>query len=155
MVQGLLAERFKLKAHREARLLPIYALVVVRSGSKLTVTKAPPTSEQIRGALPGHLGCIGCTMKLFSDVLAGEPEIGGRLVVDKTGLPGRFDFVLKWTPDPTMGVAPPGRDVGVTPHPSAPSLFTALKEQLGLKLEGTKGPVDTIVIDSVEMPSAN
>ena len=74
---------------------------------------------------------------------------------DKTGLKGRFDFTLKWTPDPTMGAMPPGPDSGVKPDSSAPSLLTALEEQLGLKLEMTKELVDVIVIDSAELPTPN
>jgi uncharacterized protein (TIGR03435 family) len=155
MVRGLLAERFKLKVHREARELPVYALIVMKNGSKLTPMSTPPKSERINGALPGHLECIGCTMNLFSNVLAGEAEIGGRLVIDRTELTGYFNFLLRWTPDPTMGVSPPGRDGGVAPDPSAPSFFTAIEEQLGLRLKMAKGPVDTIVIDSVETPSPN
>lgn len=155
MVRGLLAERFKLRVHREARTLPIYALVLVKSGSKLTPTKGPQESELIRGASPGHLRCVGCTMKLFADVIAGQREIGGRQIIDRTGLAGHFNFLLTWTPDPTLGIARSDRDSGVAPDMSGPSLFTALQEQLGLKLESTKGSVDVIVIDSVEMPSEN
>jgi uncharacterized protein (TIGR03435 family) len=77
-----------------------------------------------------------------------QPEIGGRLVVDKTGLTGKYDFTLRWTPDMGQGADQPGADAG-------PSLFTALQEELGLRLQPTKAPVDMLVIDHVELPSAN
>ena len=89
---------------------------------------------------------------MLSNVLGMQPEIGGRMVIDKTGLKGTYDFMLKWTPDAGMGA---GADAGAATDTSGPSLFTALQEQLGLKLDATKGSVDTIVIDSVEMPSEN
>jgi uncharacterized protein (TIGR03435 family) len=81
----------------------------------------------------------------------------GRIVVDKTGLTGKYDFTLQWTPDETQGPpsGPPG--IGSTPPPesSGPSIFTAIQEQLGLKLESQKGPVEILVIDHAEKPSAN
>ena len=80
--------------------------------------------------------------------LSMQPEIGGRLVVDKTGLTGKYDFTLKWTPDMGQGADPPSTDAG-------PTLFTALQDELGLKLQPTKAPVDVIVIDHVEMPTPN
>jgi uncharacterized protein (TIGR03435 family) len=95
---------------------------------------------------------MNTTPELLANVLGSQPEIGGRMVLDKTGLTGRYDFVLKWTPDAGMSGA---GDAGASPEASGPSLFTALQEQLGLKLDATKGSVDTIVIDSVEMPSDN
>jgi uncharacterized protein (TIGR03435 family) len=77
-----------------------------------------------------------------------QPEIGGRLVVDKTGLKGQYDFTLKWTPDIGAAAEQPASDAG-------PSLFTALQEELGLRLQSTKAPVDVLVIDHVELPSEN
>ena len=107
---------------------------------------------QGRGQMEGR----GATTEMFSNVLGMQPEIGGRMVVDKTGLMGKYDFMLKWTPDMSLGAAGrPEREGDVPVDPSGPSLFTALQEELGLKLDATKGPVDTIVIDSVEMPSEN
>ena len=78
-------------------------------------------------------------------VLSMQPEVGGRLVVDKTGLTGKYDFTLRWTPDTIQSA---DSDAG-------PSLFTALQEELGLRLESTKAPVDVLVIDQVELPTAN
>ena len=89
----------------------------------------------------------------------------GRTVVDETGLRGKYDFTLKWTPDqsernlfgggPGPGPGPGGKDMPPPPDPDGPSLFTALQEQLGLKLESKKGPVEILVIDRVEKPSEN
>ena len=103
----------------------------------------------------GELTMTGAALECFADVLSRQL---GRLVVDKTGLKGEYDFTLKWTPDegpgqPCAAVRPemPRR----RPDASGPTIFTALQEQLGLKLETQKGPVDTIVIDHVERPSEN
>ena len=104
---------------------------------------------------PGNWKATDVTMKVLANELSSLPEIGGKIVVDGTGLKESFDFVLRWTPDPTMGAAPPGADDGLKSDSSAPSLLTALQEQLGLKLESTKEPVDVIVIDSAELPTPN
>jgi len=156
MVQALLAERFKLKTHIEKRTLPVFALAVAKGGLKMKPSMDTRTEE--RGDFDGDLGnwtTYGETMNDFASDLATLPEMGGKIIVDKTGLNGRFDFTLKWTPDPTMGAEPPGTDNGLKPDTSAPSLLTALREQLGLKLEWTKEPVDVIVIDTAALPSAN
>jgi uncharacterized protein (TIGR03435 family) len=94
-------------------------------------------------------------MKALAGDLSALPEIDRRIVVDKTGLKSAFDFTLKWTPDPATSAAPASGDNGLKPDPSAPSLLTALQEQLGLRLESSKEPVDVIVIDSAEQPSPN
>jgi len=154
MVQALLADRFKLRTHLEKRELPVYALVLAKGGSKMTPSANPDSDEQDdAGASPGKW--TGMTMHAFAWDLSTMPEIGGRIVVDNTGLNGRFDFTLLWTPDPSMGAASPGVDSGLKSDSSAPPLFTALQEQLGLKLEMRKEPVDVIVIDSATPPSPN
>jgi uncharacterized protein (TIGR03435 family) len=83
----------------------------------------------------------------------------GRPVIDRTGLKGNFDFKLEWTPDPgqsfAFGGGPPGADAPPPPDPNGPSIFTAVQEQLGLRLESQKGPVEMLVIDKVEKPSEN
>ena len=169
MVRELLADRFKLKVHHESKVLPVYALTVVKNGSKLT-----PSVEAPRGAVgpdgkPSRSGWHGLQMQgrgqmegrgaspdMLANVLGFQPEISGRMVVDKTGLKGTYDFMLKWTPDTSLGTATSPFGTSGAPVDSAgPSLFTALREQLGLTLDATKAPVDTIVIDSVEMPSEN
>ena len=162
MVRGLLADRFKLKVHSETRVLPVYALVVAKGGTKMTPSVETPAptdgsrpqgwhglSMEGRGQLEGR----SATPAMFTTVLPRQPEIGGRMVVDHTGLTGQYDFLLKWTPEASLGASSMAHEEGVPPNPSAPSLFTALQEELGLRLEATKAPVDTIVIDSAEMPS--
>ena len=98
---------------------------------------------------------MAATTAFLADVLSRQPELGNRLVEDKTGLTGEYDWTLKWTPAPmdssssAEGATPPAGD------PSTPSLFTALQEQLGLKVEPQKDAVDILVIDHVEQPSPN
>jgi uncharacterized protein (TIGR03435 family) len=156
MVQALLAERFELRTHHEMRRLAVYALVQEKSGLKIKPS-AKGGEEDPGGAegAPGNWVGDGVTMAELASDLSALPEIGGRIVTDKTGLKGRFDFTLKWTRDPTIGAMPRGPDSGVKADSSAPSLLTALQEQLGLKLEMTKGAVDVIVIDAAELPTPN
>jgi uncharacterized protein (TIGR03435 family) len=156
MVQALLAERFNLHLHHETRQLRVYALVLARGGSRMQ-----PSSGHVLDELddangpPGNWKAKDVTMKAFASDLSSLPEIGGKIVVDKTGLKGAFNFGLRWTPDLAAGAAAPAQDEGAEPDPTAPSLPTALQEQLGLKLEWTRAAVDVIVIDSAELPSAN
>jgi uncharacterized protein (TIGR03435 family) len=156
MVQALLVERFKLRTHHEMRRLPVYALVQAKSGSKMKPS-GKTSGDEFGDAdgPPGNWKATDVTMNALANELSSLPEIGGKIVVDRTGLQGSFDFVLRWTPDPTMGAAPPGGADGLNSDSSAPSLLTALQEQLGLKLESTKEPVDVIVIDSAELPTPN
>jgi uncharacterized protein (TIGR03435 family) len=156
MVQVLLADRFKLRTHHEMRRLAVYALVQEKRGLKIKPSaKGGEEDPGSAAGSPGNWVGDGVTMTELASDLSALPEIGGRIVTDKTGLKGRFDFTLKWTPDPTMGAMPPGADSGVKSDSSAPSLLTALQEQLGLKLEMAKEPVDVIVIDAAELPTPN
>jgi len=156
MTRSLLADRFHLKFHHETREMPSLVLRVAKSGSKLQPPRAEPDlpagvplsriNFPGRGRMDGH----SALMSNLARSLAAEPEIAGRPVVDKTGLTGGYDFTLRWTPDdPNPGAAPPD------PNPQGPSLFTALEEQLGLKLVPEKQPIDIIVVDSADMPSEN
>jgi len=156
MIQAMLADRFKLRTHHETRRLPVYALVQTKSGSKMKPS-AKAGEEKLGGTdgPPGNWKGNDVAMAELAGDLSSLPEIGGRIVIDETGLMGRFDFTLKWPPDPTMGAAPSGPDSGTHSDSSAPSLLTALQEQLGLKLEIKKEPVDVIVIDSAELPTPN
>jgi|SRR5580698_3357363 uncharacterized protein (TIGR03435 family) len=156
MIQAMLADRFKLRTHHETRRLPVYILVQAKGGSKMTPS-ATAADEKLGGTdgSPGNWKGNGVTMAELAGDLSSLPEIGGRIVIDETGFKGRFDFTLKWPPDSTMGAAPPGPDSGTQSDSSAPSLLTALREQLGLKLEIRKEPVDVIVIDSAELPTPN
>jgi uncharacterized protein (TIGR03435 family) len=111
------------------------------------------------GMGPGELNGQGVPIQFLTQALA---QRVGRTVLDQTGLKGNYDFTLKWTPEqggPGMMGGPPGAgpgpDAPPPPDPNGPSIFTAVQEQLGLKLEPTKGPVETLVIDHVEKPSAD
>ncbi len=158
MLQALLADRFRLKLHHESKELPVYELVKTKGGPKLMPALTQPAGNDgekpakprnwIRFVGRGQLEGNGADASMLVTVLSMQPEIGGRLVLDKTGITGMYDFTLKWTPDMGQGAEPSGADSG-------PTLFTALEEELGLRLEPAKAPVDMIVIDSVELPTAN
>jgi uncharacterized protein (TIGR03435 family) len=152
-VRALLAERFQLTIHHETREAPVYALVVAKGGSKLqAVQEAPDGPMGLRGGR-GQLTGMAAALPMLANVLSTQL---GRPVIDKTELKGKYDFKLEWTPDPGQGPQPPaGVEVPPPPDVEGPSIFTALQEQLGLRLESQKGPVETIVIDRVEKPSGN
>jgi uncharacterized protein (TIGR03435 family) len=172
MLQAMLADRFKLKVHHETRELPVYALIVAKSGAKLTPSVAAatlpgdgpptyafgaklPTPPKGRGMSQGigDMHAQHVTMGWLAGYLQFQPEIEGRTVIDKTDIAGEFDVTLQWIPE---GKETRVADSGLPPASATwPPLFVALQEELGLKLESIKGPVDTIVIDSVEMPSQN
>jgi uncharacterized protein (TIGR03435 family) len=153
MLRTLLEERSKLAVHRETRELPVYALVV-GSGPKLTKNETNPNGLPglgFRGL--GQLGVVNATMGDFVAMM--QSNVLDRPVVDRTGLQGRFDFTLNWTADESQFR---GMGIQVPPPPADakfPGLFTAIQEQLGLKLESTNAPVEVIVIDRVERPSEN
>jgi uncharacterized protein (TIGR03435 family) len=177
MLQALLADGFQLKIHRETKDLPLYALVVARKDGKLgprlteskegsctpiDPSKPPPPRE------PGKSPTLGCggvmmgprgltaTSAPIANMIPALSRILGRTVVDKTGLTGKFDISLEWTPDESQAMPFPAD--APKPSPSdvtGPSIFTALQEQLGLKLESQKGSVEMIVIDHAEKPSEN
>ena len=138
MVRSLLADRFQLKVHEEKRTLPAYDLVLAKGGSKLEPSQSNGKSI---GTGRNHFNAQGLTMTLIAEELS---RIAGRVVVDKTGLTDRFDLTLRWTPDDAVASAT-----------DPPTLFTAIQEQLGLKLEAAKEPVSVIVIDHVEQPTPN
>ncbi len=155
MVQKLLADRFQLKFHRDKKELSAYVLSVAKGEPKMTKNTGDP------GGLPGlffrQLGVLtvrNATMGDFANLM--QSAVLDRPVVDQTGLEGRWDFLLKWTPDESqfggMGIkVPPPSDAADAPPP----LFTAIQEQIGLKLEAAKTPVEVLVLDHVERPSAN
>jgi uncharacterized protein (TIGR03435 family) len=147
MVQALLADRFGLGAHNETRELPIYNLILAKGGPTFQPSKADGTTINT-GRSGMHIAGGDDTVALLAQELA---QSQGRVVVNKTGLSGRYDLTLRWTPDD----APPPLLNGA-PDPNAPpALFTAIQEQLGLKLESGKGPVNVLVIDKIEQPSPN
>ena len=149
MMQSLLADRFQLKAHFETREMPVYQLVLAKGGSKL---KEDPDPTKRRFATNASSFRGSATIHDLIDNLECAADIGGREVIDKTGLTGVYDFSLKWTPLQTA-TAPSG---GTAPSvDEGASLFTAIEEQLGLKLVPTKGPGQVLVIDHIERPSEN
>jgi bla regulator protein BlaR1 len=153
MMQGLLADRFKLKAHFETKEMPVYQLTVAKGGPKLKEnTDAGPGMAAVD---PSWIRGKGVPTHLLCNMLESVPDIGGRVIVDKTGLSGSYDFLLKWTP--MEATAPPSGEGGTAASPGAEgaSLFTAIEEQLGLKLVPTKGPGQVLVIDHIERPSEN
>jgi uncharacterized protein (TIGR03435 family) len=158
MLRALLADRFKLAIHREQKEMSVYALTVAKGGSKLKITTmSPDDTPEGPPALaftvsPGflHLPARYASMNEFASLL--QRSALERPVVDQTGLPGRYDFDLEFAIDETLF----GGALGKGPDdPVKPSLFAALQEQLGLKLEATRGPVSALVIDRAEHPSEN
>jgi len=156
-VRALLADRFQLTLHRETKEQSVYALLIAKSGSKLQAAQQQegtgphgPMMRMGRGELSGQ----GVQLDMLTRTLSSQL---GRTVIDRTGLKGNFDFTLTWTPEPgqSAGPAASGPDAPPPPDPNGPSVFTALQEQLGLRLESQKGPVEMLVIDRVEKPSEN
>lgn len=143
MVQTLLADRFQLRTHTETREMPIYTLVVAKGGPRLGEIKSGGTTVNYGS---NRLEVEGPkSTALLAEVLSEEV---GRPVLDQTGIAGRYDLILKWAPEHGVFGAPVSSN-------APPSIFTALQEQLGLKLESQKGPVPVLIVDQVEMPSAN
>jgi uncharacterized protein (TIGR03435 family) len=159
MIQKLMADRFKLSFHLDKKELSVYALSAGKNGPKIFRSEnGGPLPDLSYGPTSGGIlmRVSNATMADFSHSI--QATVLDRPVVDHTGLPGRFDFRLTWAPDESQfgGHFPGGRsdDQTSTENP-LPSLFTAIQEQIGLKLEPTKAPVEVMVIDHVEKPSAN
>jgi bla regulator protein BlaR1 len=171
MLQPLLADRFQLKVHTELKDLPVLALVVAKGGPKLHEAKPGDTYPNgLKGfdgpggpgmmlMRPGQLTAQGVDLWFVAKQLSQQL---GRTVQDKTGLTGKYDFTLQWKPDrdpSPMPGAPPAGEQGpgatLSTDSSEASIFTAVQEQLGLKLESRKAPVEVLVIDHVEAPSEN
>src|SRR5215475_8277005 len=147
-LQALLRQRFNLEVHRETRELPEYALEVAKKGPKLIQDDASNGSNNARKGIQRSCDqMIGTntTMANLSLMLARQLD---RPVLDRTGLTGKYNFQFAWTPDT-------GPCSGSPESSNAPSIFTALEDTLGLRLESIKGPVDTLIIDRAERPSEN
>jgi uncharacterized protein (TIGR03435 family) len=183
MMQALLEDRFKLKVHHETRQLPVYELIAAKNGPRLPEPKEGScTSPDPNGSPlppgPGQLIACGRILVLMSpsgarlrggnasmaELVRVLSNVLGRTVVDKTGFQKTFDVELLFTPDNTLGglpalppnLSPSSDSANPAPSPDAyGNLFAAIQDQLGLKLESAKGPVEVLVIDSVERPSAN
>jgi uncharacterized protein (TIGR03435 family) len=154
MLQRLLADRFKLSLHRETKESLVYALVVGKSGFKLREIEyrgTGPTRLMRKGAMVELSYPAGADLAQFAAFLSGQ---AGRPVLDRTGLTGVFDIKLEFAPEPPAALADTG--TGQAPNDTTwPSIFTAVQEQLGLRIESAKGPVETLVIDHAEKPDAN
>jgi uncharacterized protein (TIGR03435 family) len=147
----ILTNRFKLASHEETNVLPVYALVAGKGETKLKLSTMSSEDPNARTGVIGmghasnsngsmnELTVRGVTMDQLAKALSKQGL--GRVVLDNTGLTDRYDFKLSWAPD--------------SPDTSGPSIFTAVGEQLGLKLESQKGPIPVLVVDHIEMPSPN
>jgi uncharacterized protein (TIGR03435 family) len=163
MLRALLEDRFSLRVHRETREMPIYELVKARADGQLGPGLRPSTNDCAAPA--GQRS--PCTLRIGSNFvyatgtswgfLANNIGVWDRPIVDKTGLSGPFDVKLDWTPDPALARSPEGAARAAEAVGSAPgerlSIFTALQEQLGLKLEATRGPLEVLVVDRLERPT--
>lgn len=149
MLQTLLADRFQLKVHNETRELPEYALITGPTDPKLKPATEANCCGGSKVSARGQLSSKNVTLSQFAGTLS---EVLGRPVVDETGLQERFDIELRWRPDASEfgGHGRPNAD-----DLDAPSIFTALQEQLGLKLKSRKGTVEVLIIDHAERPSEN
>jgi uncharacterized protein (TIGR03435 family) len=154
MLQKLMEDRFQLKVRRDSKEMPIYGLGIAKGGSKLkpNVDKPGPRIMMGRGVMSGDKVAMNMLVQQLS-------QLTGRVVVDKTELKGDYDFKLEFTPEAgqggLIGPPPPPRPDAPAADPNSVSIFTALQEQLGLKLDSQKGPVDVLVIDHAEKPSEN
>jgi uncharacterized protein (TIGR03435 family) len=154
-VRALLADRFSLRVHRETKELPVYELTVIRDGPKIRLAPedgSPSGGLSLRRGtggdeIIGRKVALAPLAQLLSDQL-------GRPVLDKTGLKESYDFKMTFSPDPGLRPLAPG-DASVPVDTDGASVFTAVEEQLGLKLVAQRGPVEVVVIDSVQKPSAN
>ena len=144
MLIPLLADRFQFRAHLVTKTLPVYELVVQRGGPRFKLTQTDTTNSSINMSWSNNDKVLTAKGASMSDLAQALSDDVHRQVNDKTGLAGGADITLKWTSDEAA-------DQGGT----VVSIFTAVEEQLGLKLQPSKGPVDTLVIDHAEMPSAN
>jgi uncharacterized protein (TIGR03435 family) len=185
MIQSLLADRFQLRVERGTKELPAYALIVAKGGPKLTETPDQAPAPAGSGSAPappagpagvgggggggrqgggtfrigrGQMNLSGANMSSFANMLAGQAEIA-RPVIDETGLKGNYEIALKWTPEsPTQILGGDASQSSASAPPvdtAGPNLFTALQDQLGLKLESRKAPAETIAIARIEKPSDN
>lgn len=154
MLRGLLADRFKLRFHRQQKVFSIYVLDIAKNGPKLKQSAAPPDAAPalISTVYPQRilLPARNATMAEFVSLM--QRAILDRPVVDKTGLSGKYDFDLEWAPDESQFG---GEVAAASDDAPSPPFFTAIQQQLGLRLEASKGPVEALVVDTVERPSAN
>jgi uncharacterized protein (TIGR03435 family) len=166
MIRSLLEDRFRLRVSTQSKELSVFALVVAKGGPKIATSNVPPgfadhRTPTLAGGSRGDMKAVSVSMSLFAQWLSGSDDTGGRVVIDATGLTGAYDFALNWLPEHLRRAQLSGSGAGQVPTGVAStevpgiSLFTALQEQLGLKLESRKAPVAVLAIDHVERPSPN
>ena len=152
-LQAVLRDRFSLVLREESRELPIYVLTVGKNGQKLATPAHPERTQSMNINSGQQIIATTATTKSLAQALS---MILGRPVQDETGLDGAYDFKMDWARDSAMPVRPAGPDEGATAgDPVRPSIFTAITEQLGLRLESRKGPVPVFVIEKIDRPSEN
>jgi uncharacterized protein (TIGR03435 family) len=155
MLRSLLADRFKLRVKHETKELAVYALVLDKKGPKFAEDNAHPEIGGISARGRGKFEATSSDFTTFVSILSMQPELGGRIVLDKSGLQGHYSFTFQWTPENLTASGSQSAASASSSESSGPSLFTALREQLGLRLESIKSPVDTIVIEHIERPAEN
>lgn len=143
MLRSLLADRFGLKVSRGVRKLPVFALVVTKSGAKIMPSPQQNNRSSDFSGYNGSVTATNLSMDDFAHDLGILDEVGSRVVLNRTGLTGDFDFKMKFTRD---------HGEGIPPDAQYPGLFTALKEQLGLELKPEKAPVPVVIVDSASEP---
>ena len=156
-LQSLLKSRFHLEFHRETKEMPVYVLVAGKNAIKMKESEKPKDGERGNNQMRvgrGQISAQGMTMRELANTLS---RMLGRNVTDETGLKGQYDFTLDWTPDTAPQGPPPngGNDSGTPVRSDGPTIFTAVQEQLGLKLESKKAQVSMFVIDRLEHPEEN
>lgn len=165
MLQSMLTDRFGLATHMETKPEPVFALVIAKGGPKFHASSSDSSHDgkaTHRGEgtwmrvspKSAELEAHHAEVQALASMIASQSEAEGRLVIDRTGLTGEYDYSIKWTPE-WMSARPQQPDASPDSDPASPSLLTALRDQLGLKLVPEKAPVQVLVIDHVEPPSAN
>jgi len=169
--RSLLINRFKLRITHETKVLPVYELVLAKNGPKITEDKTADQSCQMTDVDPslpsafargkGRRLDVKCDFNTFAGLLSASPELRSRVLVDKTGLHGRYSFKLHWTPEIPTGMHTPtiagqsNNNSAGRPESSGPSLFAALQKQLGLTVKSSTAPVDVVAIQHIENPAKN
>jgi len=165
MLQALLQERFHLTARRETKEFPVYFLVIAKNGPNLQESKPNPDDPNAPknavwgGSMKSGMIILPAKLMPMEQLASQLSGIVGRMVLDRTGLTGKYDFTLQYAPEQSAlsssGGASEGQPVPAASDPNGTSIFTALQEQLGLKLDSGKGPIEIIVIDHIERASGN
>lgn len=164
MLKAMIEDRFQMKYHMELKEMPVYVLTQVQGGHKMKVVEAlaPTPGQGPGGRVPQRISIgrgqlTGASVPIAMLVQQLSHQLG-RTVIDKSGLPGLYEIELQWTPEPGVGGPggpPPSADHIAGADNSGPTIFTALQEKLGLRLDSQKGPVPIVVIDSVSKPTEN